>query len=170
MTKNCYIDNEKFFNELVEYKRKCKEAEEKGEEPPGLNNYIGECFIKIGKNYSNLNCFIGYSYKDEMISDAIENCVSVARNFDENFGRNPFSYFTRVMFYAFIRRIKKEKSHQEIKYKLIEDMDLASIVDPDDEEMMRYLTENVRKQVDKDEKVNYDTKKIKKEKSLLFDD
>ncbi len=172
MTKNSYIDNDKFLEELIEYKARCKEAEEKGETPPALSNYIGQCFLKIAERFSNHHYFIGYSYKDEMISDAVENCVMVVRNFDPEISKNPFAYFTQITYFAFRRRIIRERKQQEIKYKIIEDIDIAAVVDSDDEEMMRYLAENVRKQVDNDEKVSYtinSRKKPRKAKPSLFD-
>ena len=106
-----YVDNEKFYQELVKYKSACKEAKKKKMEKPPIPNYIGECFLKIAKGMSNVYKFINYtnSYKDEMISDGIENCVTYMDNFDPVKYKNPFAYFSQIIYFAFLRRIQKEK-------------------------------------------------------------
>lgn len=174
MQKNFYIDNERFLNELVAHRDRVKISEETNTDYPMLSNYIGECFLLITNNFSNRPNFIGYSFKDEMIADAIENCISAAHKFDPSISKNPFSYFTQITFFAFLRRIITEKKQQKIKYRMIEEYDIASMIDPEDEEMMRYLKENIRKQVDVEEKLSYNIKKEKKSKKTkevidLFD-
>ena len=164
MAKNFYIDNERFLNELIEHRNKVKIAEENNTEYPILSNYIGECFLLIARNFSNRPNFIAYSHKDEMLADAIENCVTAAHKFDPEISKNPFSYFTQITFFAFLRRIIAEKKQQEIKYRIIEECDIASLIDPEDDDMVRYLSENIRKQVDVDEKLSYNIKKARKRK------
>jgi hypothetical protein len=104
-----YIDNKNFLEALIEYKRKCKEAEERGEEIPGPSNYIGECLLLIGQNLSTNRNFAYYPFRDEMISDGYENCLTYLRNFDPEKSKNPFAYYTQITYYAFLRKIQKEK-------------------------------------------------------------
>lgn len=112
-----YVDNKKFYEEIVAYKRKEEECKQKGLESPRLPEYIGECIYKIANKLSNKPCFINYSYRDEMISDGIENCIMYFKDFDPNKTQNPFAYFTQVIYYAFLRRINKEEKNRYIIYK-----------------------------------------------------
>ena len=117
-----YINNEDFLKALVEYKAKKKDAETKGLPEPRIPNYIGECFMKIAEGLSHKPNFINYTYRDEMISDGIENCLQYFNNFDPNKSKNPFAYFTQVIYFAFLRRIQKEKKQLYVKYKATEQM------------------------------------------------
>jgi len=121
MKDNHYIDNEKFLNEIVEYKQLIREAENSGESKPEVPEYIAQCFILISESLSHRYNFINYTWKDEMVSDGIENCLLYVDNFDPNKSKNPFGYFTQIAYYAFVRRIDREKKQGYIKYKLIED-------------------------------------------------
>ena len=104
---------------MVEFKEKCKVAEESGDDRPPVSNYIGECFLKIATHLSFRPNFINYTYRDDMISDGIENCLQYMDNFDPEKSKNPFAYFTQIIYYAFIRRIQKEKKQQQVKQKMI---------------------------------------------------
>ena len=115
-----YVDNAKFLEAMKEWKEKCKDAEEAGDDPPRITDYIGQCFLKIANGLSYRPNFINYTYKQEMISDGIENCLQYIHNFDPEKSKNPFSYFTQIIYYAFIRRIQKEKKQSHIKNKMIE--------------------------------------------------
>ena len=115
-----YVDNKKFLEAMKEWKEKCREAEETGEESPQISNYVGECFLKIATHLSYRPNFINYMYKDDMICDGIENCVQYIDIFDPAISTNPFAYFTQIVYYAFLRRIAKEKRQMDIKDKLIE--------------------------------------------------
>ena len=115
-----YIDNKKFLEAMKEWKQKCDEAEEAGEERPQVTNYIGECFLKIANGLSYRPNFINYTYRSEMVSDGIENCLQYIHNFDPDKSKNPFAYFTQIIYYAFLRRIQKEKKQTHIKNKMIE--------------------------------------------------
>lgn len=119
--KNNYIDNKKFMASLIEYKENVLSCESEGKPKPKIPNYIGECFLKIANNLAKRPNFCLYTYKDEMVSDAIENCILYFENFDPtNKQQNPFGYFTKICWYAFVRRIAKEKKQQYIKYKATE--------------------------------------------------
>ena len=115
-----YVDNKRFHQAMIEWKELCKEAEEAGEEKPPVTNYIGECFLKIANGLSYRPNFINYTYRSEMVSDGIENCLQYIHNFDPDKSKNPFAYFTQIIDYAFLRRIQKEKKRQHIKNKKIE--------------------------------------------------
>ncbi len=117
-----YVDNEKFLEAMREYKAKVQEAQEKGLQKPQVSNYIGECILKIATHLSYRPNFINYTYRDDMILDGIENCIQYVDNFDPNKSSNPFAYFTQIIYYAFLRRIMKEKKQSYIKGKLIQDM------------------------------------------------
>jgi hypothetical protein len=116
-----YIDNERFFREMQEWKKTVHEAEQSGDPEPPITSYIGECFLKIAEQLSSKPNFAHYAYRDEMICDAVENCVVYAANFDPEKSSNPFSYFTQIIYYAFLRRIQREKKQSFIKYKMVKD-------------------------------------------------
>ena len=120
---NHYIDNEEFFTAMCDWKKLWIEAKESDEPPPPITEYIGECFLKIAENLVRRPNFMNYPYKDDMIGDGVENCMLYCYNFDPDKSKNPFSYFTQIIYYAFIRRIQKEKKENYIKYKKLRDMD-----------------------------------------------
>jgi DNA-directed RNA polymerase specialized sigma24 family protein len=115
-----YINNPEFLECIVEYKNKCKDAEESGDDQPPIPNYIGECIYKIATRLATKPNFSGYTYKDEMISDGLENAIQALGNFDPEKSSNPFAYFTQIIWYAFLRRIEKEKKQLYIKHKVVE--------------------------------------------------
>ncbi len=117
-----YVNNADFLKAISEYKQQVKEAEEQGLPKPIVSNYIGECILKIANHLSYKPNFINYSYRDDMILDGIENCIQYIDNFDPSKSNNPFAYFTQIIYYAFLRRIAKEKKQAYIKGKLIQDM------------------------------------------------
>lgn len=118
--KNHYIDNQEFLAALIDYRQKIVIAQNKGLPKPKVSNYIGECFLKIATHLSYRPNFINYMYKDDMICDGIENCIQYIDNFDPEKSRNPFAYFTQIVYFAFLRRIHKEKRQLDIKEKIIE--------------------------------------------------
>lgn len=115
-----YISNANFLDALVKYKKECKEAEEKNKPRPPIPNYIGECWMKIAEGLSHKPNFINYTYREEMIGDGIENCLMYFENFNPEKSSNPFAYFTQIVYYAFLRRIEKEKKQTYVKYKSTE--------------------------------------------------
>ena len=115
-----YVDNQKFLEEMIVYKGKCKDAKSRGELEPQISEYVGECFMKIAQRLSFRPNFINYAFREDMISDGIENCVQYIRNFDPEKSKNPFAYFTQIIYFAFIRRIQKEKKQLYIKYKTMD--------------------------------------------------
>lgn len=131
-----YVNNADFLAAIVEMRAKKKEAEEKGLPKPIVSNYIGECILKIATHLSYKPNFINYSYRDDMILDGVENCIQYIDNFDPDKSNNPFAYFTQIIYYAFLRRIAKEKKQSYIKGKLIQDMpfDMFEVQDGDDKD------------------------------------
>lgn len=117
---NHYIDNALFYEKMSDWKKILIEAEEDGGTKPPITEYIGGCFLKIAEHLSYKPNFINYPYRDEMVGDGIENCIMYAHNFNPEKSKNPFSYFTQIVYYAFLRRIEKEKKQSYIKFKAIE--------------------------------------------------
>lgn len=117
MSKKHYVNNADFLVALIDYKKRCKEAAQSDKEDPPIPNYVGECFLKIAEHLSRKPNFVSYSFRDEMIADGIENCIQYFRNFDETKSKNPFAYFTQIIYFAFLRRITKEKKQLYVKYK-----------------------------------------------------
>jgi len=115
-----YVNNKEFLAALIQYKKEIKEAQERGDPKPRITNYLGECFLKIATHLSFKPNFVNYIFKDDMISDGIENCVQYIHNFDPEKSQNPFAYFTQIIHYAFLRRIQREKRQLEIKNKILE--------------------------------------------------
>ena len=131
-----YVDNKQFLAAIVERKEQIREAESVGEPKPQISNYLGECILKIANHLSYRPNFINYTYKEEMISDGIENSLQYIDNFDPEKSKNPFAYFTQIIYYAFIRRIAKEKKQQKIKDKILKRSnitDMISVMAHDDE-------------------------------------
>jgi len=115
-----YVNNKQLYETLVKFKDETKKCEEQGKQLPRIPEYVGECIWQIANRLSTKPNFVNYTYRDEMISDGIENCVMVIKNFDPEKSKNPFAYFTQIIYYAFIRRIQKEKKQTYIKHKSLE--------------------------------------------------
>ena len=135
---------------LNQWGKSIDDAKANGLEKPRVSEYIGECFLKIATHLSYKANFINYTFKDDMISDGIENCLTAVEKFDPDRGTNPFAYYTQIVFFAFVRRIQKEKKQQATKYKLLENIDIDQIISQSEgnEEFANHLVEMVRKQVD----------------------
>jgi hypothetical protein len=139
--KQHYVDNQEFLVEITKYQRRvysaaikeCPEVKDYSEQQyreflkgwkspnrPRVGNYLGGCFLKIATHLSYRPNFINYMYKDDMVCDGIENCIQYIDNFNPEKSRNPFAYFTQIVYYAFLRRIAKEKKQLEIKDKILE--------------------------------------------------
>ena len=125
-----YVDNKQFLQAMIEWKEECV----KQDEQVPVTNYIGECFFKIATHLSYRPNFINYTYRDEMISDGIENCLQYVANFNPEKSKNPFAYFTQIIYYAFLRRIQKEKKQSHVKNQLIEksNVEFFSVMEGDD--------------------------------------
>ena len=123
-----YVDNKRFLQAMKDWKEQCEEASQTGDEPPRVTNYIGECFLKIANGLSHKPNFMNYTFREDMVSDGIENCLQYIHNFNPRKSNNPFAYFTQIIYYAFIRRIQREKKQTHVKNKLIEKQDYRAFV------------------------------------------
>ena len=117
-----YVNNADFLAALIAHKEKVNEAKEKGLPKPIIPNYVGDCILKIANHLAYKPNFINYSYRDDMVLDGIENCIQYLDNFNPDKSSNPFAYFTQIIYYAFLRRITKEKKQSYIKGMLIQNM------------------------------------------------
>lgn len=120
MAKNHYVNNADFLKALIQYKKDCRKAKRDGTSKPKIPDYVGKCLMLIAENLSHKPNFISYSFRDEMIADGIENCIMYFDNFDPKKSKNPFAYFTQIIYFAFLRRIHKEKKQLYVKYKSTE--------------------------------------------------
>jgi hypothetical protein len=115
-----YVNNKEFLAAISVYRQKVIAAKEAGKPRPRVTNYLGECFLKIATHLSYKPNFVNYMFREDMICDGIENCLQYIDNFDPEKSQNPFAYFTQIIYYAFLRRIQKEKKQLEIKGKILE--------------------------------------------------
>lgn len=166
-----YVDNKQLYAVILNYKANVKQAKEDGADKPRIPNYVGECILLIAQRLATKPNFINYSYRDEMISDGIENCISYFDNFDPVKSDNPFAYFTQIIYYAFLRRIQKEKKQVYIKHKTSENSMLFDelVQQGEDGEFnvnaMEFDTENVSDFIKAFEE-GIDKKKIKRKKGI----
>jgi len=168
--KKHYINNGDFCKALVDYQNLVAVAKAEGKPKPRIPNYIGECFMKIAEGLSHKPNFINYSYRDEMVGDGIENCLMYFENFDTTKSSNAFAYFTQIIYFAFLRRIQKEKKQLYVKYKSTEQFGLL-----DENELMGYddmpakpfeLYDNISDFIETFEETKKRKKAIKKEKGI----
>jgi hypothetical protein len=134
-----YVNNKEFSYAVLEYVKSAKEAEADGLDIPVVPQYIGDCFLKIAEGLSHKSNFVRYSYRDEMVMDAVENCLRAIRNYDIDAATrtgnpNAFAYFTQISYYAFLRRLSKEKKQQDIKEKFIEKCGIEEFITYNDDD------------------------------------
>ena len=115
-----YVNNKEFLAALEVYIAQVNRAKLNDKEPPQIPRYIGECFLKIANHLSYKPNFVNYMFKDDMICDGIENCLQYIDNFDPEKSKNPFAYFTQITYFAFLRRIQREKKQLDIKTRILE--------------------------------------------------
>ena len=120
-----YVNNKEFTEAVAEHNEAVKLAESKGEPTPQMSDYIGECIYKIATRLSTRPNFINYTYRDEMICDAIENCIQYIGNFNREKSNNAFAYVTQICYYAFLRRIQKEKKQVFVKQEILKETGLS---------------------------------------------
>lgn len=140
-----YVDNKKFLEAMVEYKKTVVEALDNDQEKPIIPNYIAECILKIALHLSYKPNFANYPFRDEMVSEGIENCLQYIDNFDPEKSKNPFAYFTQIVYYAFLRRIQKEKKYLYTKYKASEHINvLGQTSDRQDHNRMEQYDDGIK--------------------------
>ena len=162
--KQHYVDNKLFFAEMQKWKEEINEQEQVDDLPPMVTEYMGDCFQKIATHLSYRPNFINYTYREEMIGDGIENCIRYAKNFNPDKSKNPFAYFTQIIYYAFIRRITKEKKQTAIKEKIIDNTSTKTydIMEGDDDVYSNTYMEFLRDNLDEKEIPKPKRKKSKK--------
>mgnify|MGYP001429078198 FL=1 len=173
--KEHYVNNKEFLEAMKAYKKSVNKAKREKQEKPPVTDYIGSCFLKIANHLSYRPNFINYTFRDDMISDGIENCLQYLDNFNPAKSNNPFAYFTQIIYYAFVRRIQKEKKQTTIKHKLIMDAnyDDVALQPGDDSEFKNQFKEFLQKNIRMEEPVKKVEKKkkktrVKKSTSKLF--
>jgi len=153
-----YVNNAQFSKSVVEYVKAVKEAESRQETIPIVPDYIAECFLKIAEGLSNKSNFVRYTYREEMVMDAVENCLRAIKNYDIDAATrkgnpNAFGYFTQISWYAFLRRIQKEKKQQDVKLKFLSESGLDEfMIDPDEDpqvaKAVQSFVDNLRRRID----------------------
>lgn len=131
---NHYVDNEQFLKEMTAYRSAVIEADVAGKDRPRVPNSIGVSLLKIATHLARKPNFANYSFREDMVSDGVENCLLYISNFDPEKSKNPFAYFTQIIYYAFLRRIQREKKQMYVKYKTMENEVISSLIDSDTDE------------------------------------
>jgi len=131
-----YVNNADFSQAVVDYVTEVREAEKNQQPLPIVPDYIAQCFLRIAEGLSHKSNFIRYTYREEMVMDAVENCLKAINNYNletaTRTGRpNAFAYFTQISWYAFLRRIAKEKKQQDVKMKYLAKSGIENFVDLD---------------------------------------
>src|SRR5210317_765358 len=167
--KEHYVNNKDFLEAMTAYKKEVDKAKRQKKDKPIVSDYIGSCFLKIANHLSYRPNFINYTFRDDMISDGIENCLQYLDNFNPEKSNNPFAYFTQIIYYAFIRRIQKEKKQVTIKQKLIMEAnyDDMALQPGEEREFTNQFTEFLQKNTIIDEPKKKEKKTKKKTKSTL---
>ena len=178
-----YVNNKEFSLAVVDYVKMVREAKANGNPQPIVPDYIAECFLKIAEGLSHKSNFIRYTYREEMVMDAVENCLKAVTNFNidtktRTGAPNAFSYFTQICYYAFLRRLAKEKRQQDIKFRFIEKAGIEEFIEYGPEEGAGYdvgraFVDQLRDRIDKvkvhDKQIKEfakDEKAVEKEKKL----
>ena len=164
--KEHYVNNKEFLAAMTEYCKDVNRAKRNKQPKPPVTDYIGSCFLKIANHLSYRPNFINYTFRDDMISDGIENCLQYLDNFNPRKSKNPFAYFTQIIYYAFIRRIQKEKKQVTIKNRLITESnyDDMTLQPGEDKEFKNQFTEFLKKNMPVEEPTKTKKKTTKKKK------
>lgn len=134
MASNHYVNNQQFLEEMMKYRNLILELKTPEEERPRVPEYIGICLFKIATHLARKPNFANYTFKEDMISDGVENCLLYIDNFNPEKSNNPFAYFTQIIYYAFLRRIQKEKKHLYIKYKCMDNEIITCLIENNGED------------------------------------
>tara|TARA_R100000426_G_scaffold10690_1_gene11251 strand:- start:3105 stop:3695 length:591 start_codon:yes stop_codon:yes gene_type:complete len=142
-----YVNNQEFSSAVVDYVGTVKEAKESGKPIPVVTDYVATCFLRIAENLSHKSNFIRYTYREEMVMDAVENCLKAVENYDINASTrtgkpNAFAYFTQIIWYAFLRRITKEKKQQDIKEKYLSQSGIEAFLAAEQGDMSTQVVTN----------------------------
>ena len=153
-----YVNNALFSQSVVDHVLSVREAEAAGEKIPQMPRYVAECFLKISEGLSHKSNFVRYTYREEMVMDAVENCLRACKNYNIEAATrkgkpNAFGYFTQIAWYAFLRRIKKEQRQQDVKLNYLAESGLEEfMVDPNEDpqvaKAVQSFVDNLRRRID----------------------
>jgi len=153
-----YVNNKEFSQAVVDYVKTVREAREKGKDDPIVTDYIARCFLKISEGLSHKSNFVRYTYREEMVMNAVENCLNAIGNYNIEAATrkgkpNAFGYFTQICWFAFIRRIKKEKKQQDVKLKFLAESGIEEfMIDPNEDpqvaKAVQSFVDNLRRRID----------------------
>lgn len=170
-----YVNNADFSQAVVDYVKTVQEAKEKQQQLPVVTDYIAQCFLRIAEGLSHKSNFIRYTYREEMVMDAVENCLKAIENYDieaaTRTGKpNAFAYFTQITWYAFLRRIAKEKKQQDVKLRYLTQSGIENFIDNDlgddmSQQVAGAFVDTLRHRIDKIKTADTEVKEyIKEEK------
>lgn len=179
-----YVNNADFSQAVVEYVERVNVAKAKNEPLPVVTDYIAQCFLRIAEGLSHKSNFIRYTYREEMVMDAVENCLKAIGNYDLDAATrtgkpNAFAYFTQITWYAFLRRIAKEKKQQDVKLKYLTQSGIENFVDLElgdemSQQVVGAFVDNLRDRIDKvkqqDTVINEYAKQEKRKKRTITAD
>lgn len=178
-----YVNNSDFSTAVVEYVRSLEEAKQNNTELPIVPNYIAECFLKISEGLSHKANFIRYTYREEMVMDAVENCLKAIDNYNLDVATrtgkpNAFAYFTQIAWYAFLRRIQKEKKQQDIKLKFVAESGIEEFLmsngDEDINQAAQQFVDVLKDRIDKvkerDKEIKDYSEEVKRKKRAVYVD
>ena len=181
-----YVNNQEFSQAVVNYVGTVKEAKDTGKPIPVVTDYVATCFLRIAENLSHKSNFIRYTYREEMVMDAVENCLKAIENYDINASTrtgkpNAFAYFTQIIWYAFLRRITKEKKQQDIKEKYLSQSGVEVFLQAEQGDMstqvVSHFVDTLKDRIDKVKSNDFELKKfateqkkkIRKKRSVIAD-
>jgi hypothetical protein len=152
-----YVNNKDFSAAVMEYVKTIRDAKEEGTKIPLVSDYIAKCFLKISEGLSHKSNFVRYTYREEMVMDGVENCLRAITNYNidtatRTGNANAFAYFTQITWYAFLRRIAKEKKQQDIKLKWLSQIDIHEFMQEGDTDTNKQITayvESLRERIDR---------------------
>ena len=169
-----YVNNAEFSQAVVDYVHAVNEAKVNETVIPKVPDYIAQCFLRIAEGLSHKSNFIRYTYREEMVMDAVENCLKAINNYDieaaTRTGKpNAFAYFTQITWYAFLRRIAKEKKQQDIKMKYLTKSGIENFIDNElagddmSNQVVGAFVDNLRDRIEKVKSQDADIKEYVKE-------
>ena len=181
-----YVNNQEFSQAVVSYVGTVREAKDAGKPVPVVTDYVATCFLRIAENLSHKSNFIRYTYREEMVMDAVENCLKAIENYDINASTrtgkpNAFAYFTQIIWYAFLRRISKEKKQQDIKEKYLSQSGVEVFLQAEQGDMstqvVSHFVDTLKDRIDKVKSNDFELKKfateqkkkIRKKRSVIAD-
>ena len=168
-----YVNNAEFSQAVVDYVTVLQEAKKEERQLPVVPDYIASCFLRIAEGLSHKSNFIRYTYREEMVMDAVENCLKAIENYDISAATrtgkpNAFAYFTQITWYAFLRRIAKEKKQQDIKLKYLTKSGIENFIDNElgdemSQQVVGAFVDTLRDRIEKVRHVDAEVKEFVKE-------